>query len=123
MASPLFSEEERPRAVRLWRTGRGKKEESDLTVHDHTVLKHSPNVPWRTVDGKGILVDLESGFYFSLNKTGQFIWGQIDGERTMTEIASRLVEHFEVEDEMALKDCLELAQRLYDQGLIVSVSA
>ena len=94
-----------------------------MTVHDNTVLKHSPNVPWRTVDGKGILVDLESGYYFSLNKTGQFIWGQINGERTMSEIANRVVEQFEVENEMALKDCLELAQRLHDQGLIVAVSA
>ncbi|MFH1278801.1 MAG: PqqD family protein [Candidatus Eisenbacteria bacterium] len=86
-------------------------------------MKRSPNVPWRTIDGKGILVDLESGYYFSLNKTGQFIWGQIDGERSLAEIARRVVEQFDVDEGTALQDCIELAGRLQEQGLIVSVAS
>lgn len=94
-----------------------------MTVDAGTVVKRSPNVPWRTIDGKGILVDLESGYYFSLNKTGQFIWGQIDGERNLGEIARRLVEQFEVDEETALRDCIELATRLHEQGLVVPVAS
>jgi hypothetical protein len=94
-----------------------------VTITAEAVLKRSPNVPWRTIDGKGILVDLDSGYYFSLNRTGQFIWGQIDGARTLQDIARRVVEHFEVDEETALRDCIELAGRLRDQGLVVSVTA
>jgi hypothetical protein len=94
-----------------------------VTITAEAVLKRSPNVLWRTIDGKGILVDLDSGYYFSLNRTGQFIWGQIDGARTLQDIARRVVEHFEVDEETALRDCIELAGRLRDQGLVVSVTA
>ncbi len=92
-----------------------------MTLGPETVLKRAPNVPWRTIDGKGILVDLESGYYFSLNTTGQYIWGQIDGARNVRELARRVVDHFEVDEETALRDCIDLAGRLRDQGLIVTV--
>ncbi|MFH1679442.1 MAG: PqqD family protein [Candidatus Eisenbacteria bacterium] len=94
-----------------------------MSLGPDSVLKRSPSVPWRTIDRKGILVDLESGYYFSLNSTGQYIWGQLDGARSIREIARRVVEQFEVDEETALADCLELATRLLDQGLVVLVPA
>jgi hypothetical protein len=93
-----------------------------VALNADTIVKRSPNVPWRTIDGKGILVDLESGYYFSLNKTGQYVWGQIDGERSVRDIARRLAEQFDVDEATALDDCLELADRLHEQGLVVFVS-
>jgi hypothetical protein len=92
-----------------------------VTLDPESVLKRAPNVPWRTIDGKGILVDLESGYYFSLNTTGQYIWGQIDGARNIREIARRVVDRFDIDEETALRDCLELAGRLREQGLVVAV--
>lgn len=94
----------------------------EVKVSVDTIVKHSPNVPWRTIDGKGILVDLDSGFYFSLNKTGQFVWAQIDGERSISDISRKLVDQFEVEEATAIQDCLELAEQLMGQGLLVAVS-
>jgi hypothetical protein len=92
-----------------------------VTPRPETILKRAPNVPWRMIDGKGILVDLESGYYFSLNTTGQFIWGEIDGKRTIAEIARRVVDRFEIDEQTALRDCVELADRLADHGLVVTV--
>jgi len=86
-----------------------------------SVLKRSPSVPWRSIDRKGILVDMESGHYFSLNSSGQYIWGQLDGARTLLEIAQRMVEEFDVDETTALADCLELAKRLLDEKLAAIV--
>ncbi len=84
-----------------------------------TILMRSDRVPSRTVDGKGILVDLESGYYFSLNRTGQFIWEHFDGSRTLHDIARLMVDRFDVDVETSLSDCIELADRLGADGLVV----
>ncbi len=94
-----------------------------MTLGPESVLKRSPNVPWRSIDRKGILVDMESGHYFSLNSTGQYIWGQLDGARTLQEIAHRVAEHFDVDEPTALSDCLDLAKRLLDEKLAAIVPA
>ena len=93
-----------------------------MALDANTTLQHSPKVPWRAVDEKGILVDQESGYYFSLNKTGRFIWEKIDGKRSLRDIAAGMVERFEVDEETALKDCMELAERLLDQGLLTTIT-
>jgi hypothetical protein len=98
--------------------GRGKKDE--LTAD--SVVRRSKRVPWRTIEGKGILVDRDSGYYFSMNRTGQFIWSEIDGVRSIQEIAARVVERFEVDDVTALRDCLDLMGDLMEQGLVVPVT-
>jgi hypothetical protein len=85
-----------------------------------TILMRSADVPSRAVDGKGILVDLESGYYFSLNRTGQFIWEQFDGSRTLHDIARLMVDQFDVDEETSLSDCIELADRLGADGLVVT---
>ncbi len=81
-------------------------------------MTQSPDAPSRSVDGKGILVDLKSGYYFSLNSTGRFIWEAIDGTRSVREIARRLAGSFDVEESIALTDCIELAERLAEDGLV-----
>ena len=94
-----------------------------MKVGPHTVIKRSSNVPWRTIEGKGILVDLDSGYYFSLNRTGQAIWAEIDGGKPLSEIAGRIEDRFDVDGEIALRDCMELAEKLLEQGLVVTVSS
>ncbi len=98
--------------------GKGKKGE----FGPESVVRRSRSVPWRTIEGKGILVDRDSGYYFSMNRTGQFIWSEIDGVRSIRDIASRVVERFEVDDVTALRDCLDLMDELMEQGLIVPIT-
>ncbi len=88
-----------------------------------SVLRRSSDVPSRAVEGKGILVDLESGYYFSLNRTGQFIWEHLDGVKELQEIVLLMVEQFDVDEETCLKDCIELADCLAADGLVVSAAS
>lgn len=87
-----------------------------------SVLMRSPDVPSRTVEGKGILVDLESGYYFSLNRTGQFIWERLDGSRSLHDLVRLLMDRYDVDEETCLADCLELADRLAADGLVNSAA-
>ena len=94
-----------------------------MTISADSILERSPDVPSRTVDGKGILVDLESGYYFSLNRTGQYIWERFDGTKCLSDVALEVSRHFDVEQTTALEDCIDLATKLAEDGLIVPVAS
>ncbi|NNE08465.1 MAG: PqqD family protein [Gemmatimonadetes bacterium] len=70
-----------------------------------------------------MLVNLESGHYFSLNVTGQFIWSRLDGKQDLGEVAAAVAAAFEVTREEALDDTLALAIELLREGLVDVIRA
>lgn len=54
------------------------------------VFVASPTVVFRALsdEGGGVLLHLGTGAYHGLNRTGALIWGQLDGLRPVSEIAS-----------------------------------
>jgi hypothetical protein len=78
----------------------------------------SQQVRWQVVDEEGILVNLESGFYFSLNPVALFIWNLCDGENTVGRILDGIVEGFDVDRDVAQRDLEAFLGQLQAEGLI-----
>ncbi len=57
-----------------------------------TKLKRSENVTFQTVAGEAILIRLDTGTYFSLNKVGTEFWEMLDGQRTIEQHAAALAD-------------------------------
>ena len=55
-----------------------------------TVLKRAQNVTFEVVAGEAILIDMNSGTYFSLDEVGTAFWEMLDGSRTLGELAAGL---------------------------------
>jgi hypothetical protein len=75
-------------------------------------------------DGSGLILDLETKFYFTLNPTGLVVWkvlGDADGV-TAADLAKALVDAFDVEPSTALDDVQNLLRRLLDEGLVGPVA-
>lgn len=89
----------------------------------HSLLAHAPDIPSRPVEGKGVLINLESGHYFSLNETGQFVWVRLTGEKELGQIAAEVAEEYDVTPEEALDDTLALAIELLREGLVDVIRA
>jgi hypothetical protein len=83
-----------------------------------TYLIRSKNVAWKVLDGESVVLNLDSGVYFTLNMTGTAVWERIDGATSLEEIGRGLCEQFEITVEQAQGDLLELTQTLLDEGLI-----
>jgi lipopolysaccharide transport system ATP-binding protein len=62
--------------------------------------------------GEAILLDLASGYYFSLNRVGAVIWELLDGERTLGAIQQAVCGRFEASPETVWADLEALARRL-----------
>lgn len=73
----------------------------------------------RVIDGEAIIINLDSGIYYSLNEVGTAIWELADGNRTIREIAKAICDEYAVDHEEAEKDTLEVVNDLVGQGLVI----
>ena len=56
--------------------------------------RHGKGILAQEADGVVLLLNLDSGRYYSLNESGGRIWSLCDGHRSGTEIAHRLADHY-----------------------------
>jgi hypothetical protein len=81
-------------------------------------LVKNPAVVCTDMDDGGVLLDLETTAYYSLNPTALRIWNLIDDASTIDEIATRMTAEFEVEYDQALASARRLVGTLRQERLI-----
>ena len=91
------------------------------------VYQKDPNIIFREIGGEVILVpikqnvrDLENTF--ALNETAAFAWEKLDGVRTLGEILTLIIAEYEVGQEEAQDDLLELVAQLIEAGALVEAN-
>lgn len=74
-------------------------------------------------DGTGVLLHLDTKFYFTLNATGVVVWRALV-ERSegadVTTVAERLVAQFRVTRDVAERDVAALLEQLRKDGLVAA---
>ncbi|MBZ0168851.1 Coenzyme PQQ synthesis protein D [Candidatus Methylomirabilis lanthanidiphila] len=78
----------------------------------------SEHVTWKALEGESVLLNLETGVYFSLNETGTVAWELFDGATSLATVGDALCIRFNVPAEQVQQDLLELAQALLKEGLV-----
>lgn len=76
-------------------------------------------VLWETIDGETLLIDTESGHYFSLDAIGGAIWSMLTEGRAEDEIAAALCRDYDVDGFTARRDVRALVARLEEERLLV----
>jgi hypothetical protein len=79
----------------------------------------SHDVTHTVLDGEAVLLDLDSGVYYTLNRVGTAIWELLGDDRPVETIVAAIREQFDVPEEVARRDLLALLRRLRDEGLVV----
>jgi hypothetical protein len=72
-------------------------------------------------DGDAVVVDLRTGYYFSLNRTATLVWLGLKEGRDLQETVGRIVEEFAVDRLTAERDCQTLIEELASRGLLEPV--
>ena len=70
-------------------------------------------------DGTGVLLHLETKFYYTLNATGVEVWKALSGgPKTEREIAERISQEFEVDVATAHTDVSGVLETMLSEGLV-----
>lgn len=67
-----------------------------------------------------VLLDPQSGKYFTLEAVGTRVWQLCDGTRTISEIAAIMAEEYDESPAVIESDVIELVKELMDEELVVS---
>jgi len=87
-------------------------------MHPGTRLSVPPQVMSRRVGDETVLLDLESGFYFGVDRVGQRIWELAGTGQTLGDIVDVIVIEFEVDRGQAEADVMAFAKTLVEKGLL-----
>ena len=80
--------------------------------------KHCEGVIYRNIEGEAVVLNLDNGFYYSLNELGTDIWEMCDGTVNIQEMIKCVYDEYEVTYEQARDDVLELMGDLVREGLV-----
>jgi hypothetical protein len=85
--------------------------------------KPNPQVLFTEIDdGTGVLLHLDTKFYYTLNPTAVFVWKAIaeGGAATPASIASRIAATFQVEPDVAERDVAAILDEMAADGLVLA---
>jgi hypothetical protein len=75
---------------------------------------------WQSVDDEIALINSETGYYYSLNRTGSFVWNKLDGQAmTFDELCTALAAQYGVPSRDVADDLAHLLSDLARERLIV----
>jgi hypothetical protein len=88
-------------------------------IDQHSVFGRQDRVMMQEVEGDSVLLDIDSGEYFSLNEVGGRVWELCDGSRSVADIAGVICGEYDVPPQTAVGDACELLESLAGAGLVV----
>jgi hypothetical protein len=88
-------------------------------ISETSVFGRPDRVMMQQVDGDAVLLDIDSGEYFSLNEVGSRVWELCDGTRSVAAIADALCAEYDVPRQTAVGDACELLEGLVGAGLVL----
>ncbi|MCA9901385.1 MAG: PqqD family protein [Ardenticatenaceae bacterium] len=88
-------------------------------MNKDSILQRAESVTFEVVADEAILIDINTGTYFSLNEVGTEFWEMLDGVQTIAQHADAIAAKYEVESGMVVDDLLELANEMAKDDLII----
>jgi hypothetical protein len=83
-----------------------------------TRLQRGAKATFQVVAQEAILIHMDTGTYYSLNRVGTEFWNRLDGRQTLQQHAAALAQMYAVDEAMVASDLLELAGKLKAEDLV-----
>ncbi len=81
-------------------------------------IRRSPATVAQSLRGECLVLDLGTGFYFTLGEIGGFIWEQLGDQPDLAAIVQQITSRFAIDAATAETDLLEFVEQLLDQQLL-----
>jgi len=83
-----------------------------------SVVSANADLLFSEIDGELVMMDMDSGRYFNLDRIGTAVWRELAQPREVREICRVLGEHYEAAPGEIERDVLDLLGRMLDSRLI-----
>ena len=90
------------------------------SVDDATILSRPANLVASEIDGEAVILDVDSGQFFQLNKIGSRIWAALAAPMTMRELCRAMEEAFAVDPDTCRRDVLTFVGQMARHGLVAT---
>jgi hypothetical protein len=94
-----------------------------MSSNSSVLWQKNPALAWREIDESTVIISPHDSVMHELNDSGSFLWKNIDGYRSAADLASLLVESYEVTLDVALADTQSLLEEMYSRKLLVPAPA
>lgn len=82
---------------------------------------NTPTVTHETIDGEAVIINLDSGNYYSLMEVGSFIWGLVEKGASAGEVQTVILQTYQGNATDVDRGVQELLAQLQQENLIVPV--
>jgi hypothetical protein len=89
-----------------------------MNINLKTKIIQRKDIDTTDIDGEKAMMNLEKGQYFMLNEVGSRIWDIISNECSVQEIASSLLNEYEIDEETCKQSVIQFIERLSNAELI-----
>lgn len=79
----------------------------------------SESVAAKVIDGEAIIINLDTGVYYSLDGTGGEAWSLLEGHHSVDAVATALAARYGVPEERCREDVGKLVEQLLAEDLLV----
>ena len=86
----------------------------------HQVVARNPRLASRAWPDETVVYSPDDHFIHSLNETGGMIWAMLADRPTVAQIAGRIHEQFEVDEDQATRDVIAFLETLMARGLAIA---
>jgi hypothetical protein len=83
---------------------------------------NTPTVTHETIDGEAVIINLDSGNYYSLVDVGSFIWGLVEKGASASELQNLILQGYQGNATDIDRGVQELLAELQQENLIVPVN-
>lgn len=88
------------------------------TIHPTQRPKRLPHAVWKPLGKETVLLNTESGAYFSTNTVGLAIWEACDGTRSLDDITAQVAKSFGVPSTRVARDATRFIAELHRRQLL-----
>lgn len=82
-------------------------------------LRRSMDITFQSMPPDTILLNLESGFYYSTNILGSAVWQRCDGNTTIEDLISSLHPQYEISLEELRSDVMKFIEEMVAEDLLL----
>ncbi|MCK6577749.1 MAG: PqqD family protein [Anaerolineae bacterium] len=88
----------------------------------NTRIVASSNQISTEIPDETVILDVARGVYYGLDEVGTFIWNYVQSPQTVQAVVDALTTEYEVGQEQAAHDAVQLLNRLQEMGLLQVVA-